>query len=109
MIIILPFIPAPAPRNLPPGRLLSLPLLLEGYAPDPARLPDFVMALAKDVEWDEPAGRARTLARVSWCWAGEWLGRGRTSGCDAVAGGGAVLEYLGVRSFWTRDHWSKML
>lgn len=81
-------LPAPSLPHSAPGRLLSLPLLLEGYAPDPARLPDFVMALAKDVEWDEPVSRARTLARVG---GGGWIGSREIQECDALAAGGAVL------------------
>ncbi|KXZ55311.1 hypothetical protein GPECTOR_3g445 [Gonium pectorale] len=44
------------------GRLVSVPMLLEGLPPDPARLPDLVVALAKDVDWEAPLERARALA-----------------------------------------------
>lgn len=50
------------------GRLCGMPLLLEQHAPDPARLPDFVLALGRDVDWgDEGAcvdGLAQSLASL---------------------------------------------
>ncbi|GLC43233.1 DNA mismatch repair protein [Pleodorina starrii] len=46
------------------GRLRSVPLLLEGLPPDPARLPDLVVGLAKDVDWDQPRDRARAIAEA---------------------------------------------
>ncbi|GIL50895.1 hypothetical protein Vafri_6861 [Volvox africanus] len=46
------------------GRLQSVPLLLEGCLPDPARLPDLVVALAKDVDWDHPRERVQSIAMV---------------------------------------------
>ncbi|GFR39592.1 hypothetical protein Agub_g52, partial [Astrephomene gubernaculifera] len=48
----------------PQGRLLAVPQLLEGLHPDPARLPDLVLALAKDVDWEEPKERARAIAEA---------------------------------------------
>ncbi|KAI8475935.1 MAG: hypothetical protein J3K34DRAFT_517092 [Monoraphidium minutum] len=38
------------------GRLAALPVLLDGYAPDPARLPALVLALARDVDWGAAGG-----------------------------------------------------
>lgn len=46
------------------GRLISLPLLLESYTPDLARLPDFILALARDVEWGCEEDCFHTLACV---------------------------------------------
>ncbi|KAG2496183.1 hypothetical protein HYH03_005783 [Edaphochlamys debaryana] len=46
------------------GRLASVPQLLEGLPPDPARLPDLVIALARDVDWEEPRECVRALARA---------------------------------------------
>ncbi|PNW88590.1 hypothetical protein CHLRE_01g036050v5 [Chlamydomonas reinhardtii] len=46
------------------GRLASVPLLLEGLLPEPSRLADLVVALAKDVDWDSPRERALALARA---------------------------------------------
>jgi DNA mismatch repair protein MLH1 len=46
------------------GRLASLPALLDGYAPDPARLPALVLALARDVGW-EGGGDAAVVAGVA--------------------------------------------
>lgn len=67
----------PACLLLPPclptcllGRLASVPLLLEGLLPEPSRLADLVVALAKDVDWDSPRERALALARVRGTAAG---------------------------------------
>lgn len=60
---------------------MSVPLLLEGLLPDPGRLPDLVLALAKDVDWDHPRERAQTIA---------WVGSG------AVVGGWGKAEFLEV-------------
>ncbi|KAG2444840.1 hypothetical protein HXX76_001581 [Chlamydomonas incerta] len=46
------------------GRLVSVPLLLEGLLPEPSRLADLVVGLAKDVDWDSPRERALALARA---------------------------------------------
>ncbi|KAG2448592.1 hypothetical protein HYH02_006483 [Chlamydomonas schloesseri] len=46
------------------GRLLCVPLLLEGLLPEPSRLADLVVGLAKDVDWDSPRERALALARA---------------------------------------------
>jgi DNA mismatch repair protein MLH1 len=35
------------------GRLATLPVLLNGYSPDPSRLPDLILALVRDVPWEE--------------------------------------------------------
>jgi hypothetical protein len=44
----------------------SLPVLLEDYRPDPNRLPAFVLALARDVEWGEEKDCFRNLAQVGF-------------------------------------------
>jgi len=46
------------------GRLASLPQLVDGHAPDLDRLPGFVLALARDVDWAEEKPCFRTLAEV---------------------------------------------
>lgn len=50
--------------TLAQGRLASLPLLLEGYTPDLGRLPGLVLALARDVDWEEETACFRGLAEV---------------------------------------------
>ena len=46
------------------GRLTALPQLVDGYVPDLARLPGFVLSLARDVDWAEEKPCFRTLAEV---------------------------------------------
>ncbi|KAL6752280.1 hypothetical protein V8C86DRAFT_599817 [Haematococcus lacustris] len=46
------------------GQLLSVPLLLEGWEPDLARLPDLVLRLSRDVEWEEEGECFRALAQA---------------------------------------------
>lgn len=48
----------------PQGCLSSLPLLLEGWAPDLGRLPGLVLALGRDVDWEEEVACFRGLAEV---------------------------------------------
>ncbi len=43
--------------------LVALPELVEGHAPDLSRLPEFFLALAQDVEWEEEKPCFRTVAR----------------------------------------------
>ncbi len=46
------------------GALCSLPVLLEQHVPDVARVADFVLALGRDVEWEEEGQCFHTLAQV---------------------------------------------
>ena len=46
------------------GRLAALPQLLPGYQPDASRLPDLVLALARDVEWTSEKACFHSLALV---------------------------------------------
>ena len=46
------------------GRLTALPQLVDGHVPDLARLPGFVLSLARDVDWAEEKPCFRTLAEV---------------------------------------------
>ncbi|KAF8068255.1 Mlh1 [Scenedesmus sp. PABB004] len=53
---------APAPG---PGLCLTgVPLLLEGYVPDLSCLPQLVLALARDVDWDSERACFESLARA---------------------------------------------
>ena len=45
-------------------RLTAVPLLLEGYAPNPACLPSLVVALVRDLDW-EAASEAQLVAGVA--------------------------------------------
>ena len=46
------------------GRLTALPQLVDGHVPDLARLPGFVLSLARDVDWAEEKPCFRTLAEA---------------------------------------------
>ncbi|KAG1660641.1 hypothetical protein FOA52_008001 [Chlamydomonas sp. UWO 241] len=46
------------------GSLTSLPLLIDGHRPDPGRLPGLLLALARDVEWDEERACFASLAHA---------------------------------------------
>ncbi|KAK9820973.1 hypothetical protein WJX81_004838 [Elliptochloris bilobata] len=46
------------------GRLTALPQLVNGHVPDLARLPGFVLSLARDVDWAEEKPCFRTLAEA---------------------------------------------
>lgn len=51
--------------GLPPGLYLTgLPLLLEGYVPDLSSLPQLILYLARDVDWDTEKECFKTLATV---------------------------------------------
>lgn len=59
-------------------------MLLEGHAPDLARLPDLLMALARDVEWEEERECFRTLAGVGAAGARAWRGWAALHACYAT-------------------------
>lgn len=46
------------------GLLTGLPQLIEGYCPDLSRLPQFVLQLARDVDWENEKECFRGLAQV---------------------------------------------
>ena len=46
------------------GRLHTLPRLLAGHVPDMDALPEFLVALAVDVAWDDAAARLSDVASV---------------------------------------------
>lgn len=46
------------------GLLTGLPQLIEGYCPDLNRLPQFVLQLARDVDWENEKECFRGLAQV---------------------------------------------
>ena len=48
----------------PDGRLLALPVLLEGVVPCAEFLPDFFMELVRDVEWEVERACYRGVAEV---------------------------------------------
>lgn len=50
-------------------RLASLPMLLEGYVPDLDYLPELILRLGRDVDWESEKGCFQTLAEVR-PWAG---------------------------------------
>ncbi len=50
------------------GCLVGVPLLVDGYAPDPGRLPDLLLALGRDVEWSREKECFHGVAQV--CAAG---------------------------------------
>ena len=61
----------PAPPCAPPAKALparlvlsSLPLLIDGYCPDLGRLPDLLLALGRDVEWEDEKECFKGLAQV---------------------------------------------
>ena len=52
--------------------LVGLPVLCEGHAPDLARLPEFILGLAHDVNWEEEKSCFDTCAKTIACfYAGE--------------------------------------
>ncbi|XP_078433528.1 MUTL-homolog 1 isoform X1 [Wolffia australiana] len=44
------------------GNLLKLPVILDQYNPDMDRVPEFLLSLGNDVEWDEEKACFRTIA-----------------------------------------------
>ncbi|KAK9813170.1 hypothetical protein WJX72_010077 [[Myrmecia] bisecta] len=46
------------------GCLTSLPQLIDAYCPDLDRLPQFVMRMARDVDWDDEKACFRSIAQV---------------------------------------------
>ena len=46
------------------GALAALPQLIDGYVPDMARLPAFLLHLARDVEWRQEKPCFHSLAQV---------------------------------------------
>ncbi|GBF99950.1 DNA mismatch repair protein [Raphidocelis subcapitata] len=68
------------------GRLASLPALLEGYAPDLARLPGLVLALARDVDWE--AGEDAAIAGVAAAVAKFYALQPLEAALDSSGGGG---------------------
>jgi len=46
------------------GRLLGVPNMLAGYTPEIGKLPEFVLALAENVDWSTEKACFQTLARV---------------------------------------------
>ncbi len=71
------------------GRLASLPQLVDGHAPDLDRLPGFVLALARDVDWAAEKPCFRTLAEARARAAGGARPGARPS-LGAPSGGGAI-------------------
>lgn len=49
------------------ARLVGIPVLLDGYIPDLSLLPELVLRLGRDVDWDDEAACFRTLAEVTMC------------------------------------------
>lgn len=48
----------------PEGHLAALPQLIEGHCPDLNRLPQFVLQLARDVDWEDEKECFRGIAQV---------------------------------------------
>lgn len=46
------------------GGLAALPQLIDGYVPQMARLPAFLLHMARDVEWHQEKPCFHTLAQV---------------------------------------------
>ncbi len=63
------------------GQLRGLPVLIDGYAPDLARLPDFVLRLSRDVEWEQEKACFRTVAEVGCCAEGGHASQGEIGSC----------------------------
>lgn len=58
-----PCIGHPVPTAMQ-GQMVSLPVLLAGHTPDMGRLPDLVLALGREVDWEEEVACFRGLATV---------------------------------------------
>ena len=73
--------------------LTGLPVLVEGHTPPTSRLPEFVLSLAHEVEWEEEKGCFRTvadaLARFYAASDEHWDEEGDYSGADYGADQGA--------------------
>jgi len=50
------------------GCLRSLPQLIEGYIPDMGHLPQFVLKLARDVDWESEQQCFHGVAQVGVFW-----------------------------------------
>lgn len=46
--------------------LMTLPQLIAGYAPDTDSLPEFLISLAVDVNWDNEAACLVDIGKVLW-------------------------------------------
>ena len=50
------------------GHLAALPQLIEGHCPELDRLPQFVLQLARDVDWEDEKQCFKGLAQVNCLW-----------------------------------------
>jgi DNA mismatch repair protein MLH1 len=48
------------------GAMHTLPLLIAGYCPDLDALPEFLIALAAEVEWTDERARIQDISQVCW-------------------------------------------